>query len=340
MTFSAHPLAKITLLATVAALYACGGGGGSSTADSTPTVTPTAALNSSNQDLAAQDTSTSSFMPLLGAKTLTGAQTTDESVLFNIAREQMDKLSIYMADAKANSTLVGAVQSQIVACSNGGSLTVSATDADNNGAISAGDSVTISSNNCIESSGALSGSLGFVVNNTIGTFNSLNFSAGLTMIFSNFSVAKSQFSANVNGNLTFSIVASGLNATSATVSTPSLAVSGTYGGTTRTRSLANYSATFARTPSPTYTYVTSYTLNGFLTSSSLSSQAISFATPTPIVTRYTDYYPSSGVLLITGGNNSKIRVTAMSNTQVTQELDANGDGTYESNSTVSWNTLM
>lgn len=328
----------IAMVLSASFLAACGGGGGDGGTAST-VATPTAVLNSSNQNLAAQDTSSASFMPLLGAQTLTGAQTTDESVLFDIARAQMDKLPIYMANAQANNTLTGVIHSQSVACSNGGTLTVSANDADNNSAASAGDTLTISSNGCVEAVGTLSGSIDFVINSASGTFGSTNYSAGMTMAFSNFSVASSQFSAQVSGNLTFSVTANGVNTISATVSTPSLAVSGTYAGVTRTRSLTNYSATFARTPSPTYTYTTSYTLSGLLASSSFSSQAISFATPTPMVTRYTDDYPSSGVLLITGASNSKIRLTALSNTQVSEELDANGDGTYESNTTVNWNTL-
>jgi hypothetical protein len=67
---------------------------------------------------------------------------------------------------------------------------------------------------------------------------------------------------------------------------------------------------------------------------------ISFSTTTPLVSRATDQYPSSGVLEITGGGNSRLRMTALSNTQVKQELDANGDGTYEGSSTVNWDTLF
>jgi hypothetical protein len=44
--------------------------------------------------------------------------------------------------------------------------------------------------------------------------------------------------------------------------------------------------------------------------------------------------------MITGANNSKIRLTPTTNAQVRQELDANGDGIYESTSNVSWNSLM
>jgi hypothetical protein len=58
------------------------------------------------------------------------------------------------------------------------------------------------------------------------------------------------------------------------------------------------------------------------------------------VARPSDDYPSSGVMVITGAANSQLKLTALSNTQVRQELDANGDGTYESSTTVNWNTLL
>lgn len=235
---------------------------------------------------------------------------------------------------------MGVSQSQSVPCSNGGSLTASVNVANGNGTISAGDSVSITSNGCVEAFGSISGSLSFVIGSLSGTFASTNYSAAISMNFANFSITSPQLSALVDGSLNYALAVTGVNARTATVSTPSLMVSGTYGGVTRSRSLTNYSATLTRTSDPTYVYVTTYVVNGFLTSSSLSSQAIGFNTGTPIVTRYTDYYPSSGVLVITGANNSKIRLTALSNLVVREELDANGDGIYETSTTVNWNTLM
>jgi hypothetical protein len=323
------------LLSTFA-LVACGGGGGST---ATP-VTPTAVLNSSNQNYAAQDTASASFMPLMGAQTLTGAQTKDESVLFAFARNQMTKLPAYLTAVKAASTLTGAVQSQTVFCTLGGTLTLSGSDADNNNVVSVGDSVTISGNNCVEPEGTLNGDLSFAINSVSGNFGSNSYGAGMTMTFSNFTVSSAQFAASANGSLTLSINVTGVNIFSAGVSTPSLTVSGTYSGVTRTRTLADYSATMTQAPDVTYGYVTSTTVSGSLTSSALSSQRIAFATPTPFVTRSTDSYPSTGVLVISGASNTKLKLTALSNTQVLQELDANGDGTYESNTTVNWNTLM
>lgn len=315
---------------------ACGGGGDSSVA---PTVS-SAQLSSSNQNVAAQDAMAASFMPMLGVYSLTGVQSMDESVLFKFARDQIDKLPTYAVDAKANGVLVGVVQSSNVPCTGGGSLTVSFSDADNNGVVTGGDSVTIVSNGCVEAAGTLAGTLDFVINKVSGVFVSTNYNAGITMKFGGFSVSGSQFTSRIDGDLTLSITADGINSIEATLASPSLNVSGIYAGETRTRSLSNYSATFTRSPHPTHGYESSYVINGILTSSVLGSQAISFATTTPFIRNFTDNYPSSGGMLLTGLTNSKLRLTTQSNVLVEAALDANGDTVFEARTLLNWNTLM
>jgi hypothetical protein len=320
-------------------ISACGGGGGSATA---PAPTATAAISSSNQTTVAQDTASASFTPITGAQTLTGVQTTDESVLFSIMREQLDQLPTYMANAKANSALAGAVTSINVPCTSG-NLVVAVTDADNSNTVSVGDSLTITSNSCTFASGnAVSGSLGFTVSSLSGTWPSNNFNLGVTVAYNSFTVtAPGGFSASANGNVTLTASSTGANTLTDTVSTSSLTVTGTYGLVTRTRTLTNYSAVAARSPDATYTYVTTFTVSGAVNSTGFSSQTILFNTTTPFVKRNgVDNYPYTGVMLITGTNNSKLRVTAQSNTTVLEELDANGDGTYESSATVLWTTLI
>jgi hypothetical protein len=291
--------------------------------------------------IAAQDAAAAAYMPLESSQMLTGAQVTDESLLFSIARDQLDKLPLYMANAKANSTLAGVVTSQTVACTPGtGSLTVSVSAANSNGVPSAGDSVTITSNSCNFGYGTLSGSLTFTINALSPSYPTAPYNAGFTMTFGNFSVAGPQFTASANGSLTLSLNLTSANAFTTTLSASSLTVSGTYAGVTRTRSLSSYSATAVRTPGGASGYQTSHTISGTLTSSALNGQAISFTTPSALVTQGIDHYPSTGVMVITGASNSKLRLTALSITQVNEELDANGDGTYEVGPTaVAWNTL-
>jgi hypothetical protein len=67
---------------------------------------------------------------------------------------------------------------------------------------------------------------------------------------------------------------------------------------------------------------------------------VSFSTPTTIVRRGTDMYPYTGVLLISGASNSALRLTVLNNSQVQEELDADGNGIYESSTTLDWATLL
>jgi len=49
-----------------------------------------------------------------------------------------------------------------------------------------------------------------------------------------------------------------------------------------------------------------------------------------------DQWPNLGQMIITGANDSRARVTAISNTQYTLEVDADGDRTYETVTTENW----
>lgn len=329
---------SVVLVSSV--LAACGGGGGGDSDAPASTVSVNAAVTRANQDVVAQDTVTASTAPLSSADFLTGAQVTEEGVVFNMMRAQISKLPAYMASLKANSTVTGVVETYTRHCLYGGTLVVKGTDADNNGLVTAGDRLTITSNGCKESEGTLSGSLDFVFTSISGEIGSNSYSAAMTVNFNDFAVTSAQYSEHIDGSMALSSKENGINMSTTDIESQSLSVSATYAGVTQKRTLTNYKATAQRTPDRTYNFVTSHTLSGLLTSTSISSQTVAFSTPVPLVTRSMDYYPSSGVMLITGANSSKLRVTALSNTQVRQELDANGDGEYEDTKSVSWNTLM
>ena len=328
------------------ALVACGGGGGGgSTAPATTTTSSTtAALSSTNQTVVAQDAASSALMVLSGSQSVTGAQATDESVLFSLTRTELGKLPQYLADAKANATLAGAVASKTYSCSVSGTVTLSVTDADNNGVVSAGDSITLSGSSCQDSTGTTNGSYTFAFNSLTGSFGVAPSSFSVTVTYNalTFTSASGLFSASLNGSLSLSETFTGTNLYSDTISTPSLTSSATYSGQTRTRTLSSYSATSTRLPDTTTTagYLHSYTVAGTLTSSALSSQSVTFSTPKALVTYGTDAYPTSGSFLVIGANNTQVKLTALTNTQVSQELDANGDGAFETSSTVLWNTIL
>jgi hypothetical protein len=325
-------------------LAACGGGGGGSataTPGSAGSSANLAALSASNQTVASQDVASTSFSLFSSSQVALGAASTSDSALYAAAFAHLDRLPTYLNDARANATATGAVQSASYSCTSGGSFTVSVSDADTSGTVSAGDSVGINFVSCNDGSGALTGSLSFRVNTLTGTYGAVPSSLSVTMSFGNLSAASLSYSASLNGNITVSGAKTGVNALSQSISTTSLVASATYAGVTRTRSLTNYSATETRTPDASYTYLSRYSLTGTLTSSGFAgTQAVTFSTPAVLIRRAADYAPYTGVVMIGGANNSAIRMTALSAAQVQVDLDANGDGTYETSSVVNWNTLL
>lgn len=59
---------------------------------------------------------------------------------------------------------------------------------------------------------------------------------------------------------------------------------------------------------------------------------VTVSTDTPISVNDGDDYPSSGVLVITGGGDTKAKLTFVSSTTYRVEADTDGDGTYDYNS--------
>lgn len=84
-----------------------------------------------------------------------------------------------------------------------------------------------------------------------------------------------------------------------------------------------------------------YTINGLMnyTKNGIGIGSGNYTTTIPFETNsYT--YPSSGQAII-AGKTGKLRLTALSDgTNVTVELDANDDGTYESSKTMTWAQLV
>ncbi|MBI1821275.1 MAG: hypothetical protein HY036_00395 [Nitrospirae bacterium] len=66
---------------------------------------------------------------------------------------------------------------------------------------------------------------------------------------------------------------------------------------------------------------------------------VDISTPTPFRVMTNDSYPSSGVLILTGSNNSKARLTALNNTTYQVDLDPAGTGTYVSGQTQNWSSI-
>ncbi len=330
------------VLATAVMLSACGGGGGGSGGTAAG---PAAPISAANQDVVAQDSVSASFQlfdsaarsPLAGA-----AVTPDESALTQLAWAEMAKLPTYLANAPK--VMAAGVASVSVNCANGGSIVVTANDADNSGnGVTAGDSVSIAFNSCVTGTQTANGTLGFVVTSMNGVFGTYPYSGQLTMSFGNLTLSGNGYSLGATGNVTLSTEVTALNTMNESISAPAFTVSATYAGVTRSRSLSGYAVTHTREPDGASTYLDSYYGTGTVTgSNTLATVTVSFSTPvgTKFIRRAADRYPYAGQMTLTGMNNSKLRITAVDNLNATLEVDANGDDAYESSKSVLWSTLV
>ena len=82
----------------------------------------------------------------------------------------------------------------------------------------------------------------------------------------------------------------------------------------------------------------------YTVSSTALNGSVTVITSTPFEGLASARHPSTGVAVATGKNNSKVRVTVLGNDptapdQVKIEVDADGDGAYESSTLYPWSTL-
>jgi hypothetical protein len=329
-----------------ALLAACGGGGGSSASAPAPTVT----LSATNQG------------PVTRA-TLDGAQAIGSSGPF----AQADRATAQSLGSAAPSGSLGALQvavrrglvaafltqqgrmgatavrpagtsSSTDACNVSGSVTTTLNDADNNLSVSSGDSLTLTFNQCQDSTGdTVDGTMAF----TIGTVTSaaagdVRFTGNLA--FQQVDVTSGARSAAIGGSV----------AVSAAITSSSFQLAITVGSNALTveTTAPGYANTITYEQDMRLTVVeneglvaqTDVTLDGAFTASSIGGRIL-VSTVVPVQQIATDAYPSSGQIVVTGAMGTHLRITALDATQVQLELDANGDGAYERSGTFAWGTL-
>ncbi|MBK5205261.1 MAG: hypothetical protein JJD98_07610 [Polaromonas sp.] len=326
---------SVGLIALSAILSACGGGGGGDSGSSIPVGTPLT-LTPSNYVAVAQETLSSSFYLVNSADLVTGAQLSDPSVIIRFGQAQLPKLSQWLADVPAQVT--GATQSQTEACPDGGTLTVTANDANGNSLLDAGDSASLTVSNCAFEGNVMNGGLSFTINSATGDLRTQSYSASITLTFNQLTAQSASASITGNGSLTLSGSAKAANDQSFSLSIASFALSSTYGGATYSRSLTNY--TLSDILSPAGTGFSSTEANGTLSSSAFESKFVTITTSEPFVRSSSQTYPASGQVTATGANGSQVRISVIDNSSVNIELDADANGTFETSVTKLWSELV
>lgn len=317
-------------------LVACGGGGGSEPGPG-PGPAPTAlAITSSNYQSVAQQSLSSSQYLLGSAGLVTGADAGASPAPLALAMQQISKLPMWF---KAGVPLVvGATTSQSTPCAGGGRIDAVVTDANNNGKLDAGDGMAMTAFACKEDGMSMDGKMEITVTSASGDFGSTSFAAGLDMRLTGFTATTSTGKAIGDGLIRVSMNAQGANKMSLSMEVPSFSVSGRAGSTDFQQKLENFALTLQTTPQG-LAYQSTTTVRGTLTSSSLENKPITIETPVALLQSSRSVSPTAGQVLVRGAAGSQLRMTVQGDGRVLLELDADGNGQFETSSVKSWSEL-
>lgn len=333
---------RLTLaIAATTLVAACGGGGGgggggSGSSSSTITVpsTPVGITTSNAPQVAGASTST--VDAVAGAGSLGGSALGVSISDSGVPRPSLSSLVVAQVAAIAGnapqlaSLATGAVTSATINCSGGGSMGVSFDDADSSTTLTRGDTLAVTLNSCVSQGETLTGSLGVAVQALTGTPGSTAWSTILGLTFNNTTTVSGGLVSSFTGSPTLTYSVAGTTETMDLSSTSSL--SGTYAGNSFV--LSNF--TIHQTQN---TATNAYTLSiGGTFASSLMAGSVTMSTPTPLAGNGSAH-PSSGVVKLTGAGGSSVTLTALDSTNVTLDIDSNGDGMIDTTQSRTWATL-
>ena len=317
------------------ALYGCGGGGGDAGTPGVPAA-GALALDSSNYVTAAQLAVSSAAYLTDSSRLVVAAQASGSGASSRAALAQIDRLGARFA--RAPKLLTGAVASYTDNCTGGGTVSISANDQNNNGNFDAGDSMSMNFNGCTEDGVTMNGGLDVVISALTGNLDSTSYSATLAMTLKNLSAGDANSTETGNGQMVIRTSATGVNNETTTVEAPALSTSGTLGGVAVSSSLSGYTLTLTHTPAGNG-YTESLNVAGTLGGSTLGGKTITISTPTTIVRDWNALLPRAGLVLVKGGSGSQMRITVQAAGTVLIELDADGNGAYETSVTKTWAQL-
>lgn len=321
---------RLLLVIPALVLSACGGGGGGGT--TTATTAPAVAITTANAlavAAEASEVSTNADAAAAGSSFVTGVQVSGGGGP-NTMRLATAARKLVAKTPASGSMATGAAVSH--ACTSGGSVTMDAT-VSGSGTLTAGDSFRIVANSCTEPDGTTS----IVMNGSItililsGTFDpaSTAYPKSVTMriVTSNFSISGGGETEVFNGDLTIALTEN--SATSASVTLSATSLSNNIG--THTVTVTNYTMQIDETSTGTDMSITATVQTN---NSRLGSTPVSYTitTLTRIVVNSAGVL-TAGSIKVTGAASSLV-LTVTGPDSYSLQVDTNGDGTFESTTTV------
>lgn len=326
----------LSLAASLAALSACGGGGGDAGTGAGAPSTTALAINSGNYVTVAQQSVSSSLYFLDSADLVLGAQTSDGHFVTRFALAQLEHLNGWFE--RAPKLVSGATTSYSEPCAGGGRLDLTVNDGNGNGTLDVGDSVVARAVSCIDSGETVNGTIELSLTALSGVFGTGNYSAGITLRLVDLTASSATESVIGNGEMRLSVSSTGANSSTVTIEVPSFSAAGKQGGVSFSNSISGFVLTVVKAPGGTL-YTVAVSIRGTLGSSLLESRQISIETPLALTRNWSASDPSSGQLLVHGAGGSQLRITAQPGGMVLIELDADGNGSYETSVTKRWSEL-
>ncbi len=329
----------LTVLTTSLMLGACGGGGGGGTSaiDPAPSSGPLTITSSNYQSVAAQAVSAGSYLMDAGAGNVLGVDAQTLPQPLQVAHSEALRLAARFAQSGA-AVVLGATTTAVQACSQGGSIEVTVNDANSNQSLDAGDSMSLKAQACREAGVTLDGGMDYAVKAVSGAFGSTQFSATLGVKLNNLRVTSSAGAQTGQGEFQMTVAVTGTNSASVTMNIPSFVTSSTAAGVSVQSTLTGYNLSVSTVPAG-FGYRSTLSFGGKLSSTALESKEITVSTPIALVQESSRTYPSSGQVLVKGGNGSQVRVTAQGDGKALVELDANGDNVFETSTLKNWAEL-
>ena len=234
-----------------------------------------------------------------------------------------------------------AIVTDTISCSDG-HIDVTADDADNDGAISAGDSASFLAVDCQDDSlgGTISGTLTIKINAVSGGVETWTapYSVEVATQFVDFAIAQTvageSTTLTLNGDMALTAGTDDNVQFTSSVSGTSLQAVET-GPAADSRALREYS--FAVSIN---TDTGAHTVDGHGDiRTDLLRGSVHFATTTPYSGIDTKNHAATGVMVVTGASNSRLTITVLDTTQVRLTTDQDGDGVTDATATVLWSVL-
>lgn len=193
-----------------------------------------------------------------------------------------------------------------------------------------GDSLSVTADQCESLDGVLNGGISLVIDRFTGDPANFPFEFAATLTLDNFSVQEGSEIATAHGGMTLAIGSEDGIVVTNDLSGSRISVS--YGGKTHTLSAFRFLRTV-----DTATGAYSRFSEGILDGSNLEG-AVTFRTPIPF--QGLDFqYPHTGEMLIKGAEGSSLRLLALDSVNIRIEIDADGDGTYETTIDTTWEAI-